>query len=99
MWRDFSERVINAARLSRSHFAGGTHFVQALDREERSGIGIQQEVAFSLPRHLCEIIRFWVGLLDQDCEHESRDYHATQDSRCDPPRIAIESSENVTCPG
>ena len=99
MWRDFSERVINATRLSRCHFAGGTLSVQAGAREERSGIAIQQEVAFILPRLLCEIIRLWVGLLEEDCEHDSRENRATQDSRCDPPSIAIESSEHVICPG
>jgi hypothetical protein len=66
--------VINGSRLSRSYFAGAL-FVRAHDFGERSGIGIQQEVASSLPRLLCEISRLWVTLLDQDREHQSRESH------------------------
>src|SRR5271166_26816 len=62
-------------------------------------IGIQQEVAFSLPRLLCEIIRLWVTLLDQDRQNKSRKNHGNQNSRCKPPSIAIESSDNVICVG
>src|SRR5690348_94132 len=65
LWTNFSERTISASRLFPSHFAGGTLSVQVHDCEARRGIGIQQEVVFSLPRLLCEISRFWVTLLDQ----------------------------------
>jgi hypothetical protein len=65
LWTDFSERAINASRLLPSRFAGGTLSVQVHDCEGRRGIGIQQEIAFSLPGHLCEINRFRVTLLDQ----------------------------------
>ena len=69
---NFSERVTNATRLSRSYFAGGILSVKAHDCEATSGIGIRQEVAFSLPRLLCEIIRLRVTLLDQDRQEEPR---------------------------
>jgi hypothetical protein len=54
--------------------------------EERSGIGIQQKVAFSLPL-LSEIIRLWLTLLDR--EHESRENHGTQNSRCKPSCLTV----------
>jgi hypothetical protein len=96
---NFSERVTNVTRLSRSHFAGGTLSVQAHDCEAGSEIGIQQEVASGLHCFLCEINRLWVTILDQDREHESRENHGTQNSRCNPPSIAIESSDHLICVG
>src|SRR5260370_17318433 len=72
LWRNFSERAINASRLCRSHFAGGTLSVQVHDCEASRGIGIQPEVAFSLPRLLCEIIPLPVTLF----EHVPYTYNA-----------------------
>ena len=48
--------------------------------------GIQQKVAFSLPL-LSEIIRLWLTLLDR--EHESREKHGTQNSRCKPSCLTV----------
>jgi hypothetical protein len=91
--QNFSEPV------SRSYFAGRALFVQAHEFGGRSGIGIQQEVASTLPRVLCEISRLWVMLLDQGRERQNRENHGTQNSHCKPLSIAIESSDHVICGG
>jgi hypothetical protein len=77
LWRNFSERLINARRLARSQFAGGTLSVQAHDSEERSGIGIQQEVASGLHYFLFEINPLWMTILNQQCENKSCGNHGT----------------------
>jgi hypothetical protein len=87
--------VTNAARLFRSYFAAGTLSVRTHDCEAGSGIGIRQEVAFSLPRLLAEIIRLQVTLLDQDRQKKSGENYGTQNSGCKQPSIAIESFDNV----
>ena len=64
--------------------------------------GIQQKVAFSLPL-LSEIIRLWLTLLDR--EHESRENHGTQNSRCKPSCLTVTglrvrheiSVSNISC--
>ena len=83
----FSEGVINATPRSGSHFAVS---VGTLCNHARhcSGIGIQQKVAFGLRR-------LQLALSDRD--HESRENHGTQNSRCKPPRITIESADHATC--
>ena len=51
-----------------------------------SGTGIQQQTAFHLRS---------VRLVLLDREHESRENHGTQNSRCKPNSIAIESADRV----
>ena len=53
-----------------------------------SGIGIRQNVAFSLPRP-------WLVLFDY--EHESRENHGPKNAGCKPSSITIETSDYVAC--
>ena len=85
--RGFSERGINAAPRSGSHFAVGVGTLcnHAL---YRSGIGIRQKVAFSLRR-------LRLALFDR--EHEGSENQGPQNSGCKPRSIAIETSDYVAC--
>jgi hypothetical protein len=83
--RSFSESWIIVAPASRSYFAVG--FRPPGHHAPRcSGIGVQQNAAFSLPGVRSPLF---------DREHESREDHGSQNSRCKPYSIAIESSDRV----
>ena len=53
-----------------------------------NGIGIRQNVAFSLPR---------LRLVLLDYEHESRENHGPKNAGCKPSSITIETSDYVAC--
>jgi hypothetical protein len=79
--------VINATPRSGSHFAVSVGSV-CNHACHRSGIGVQQKVAFGFRR-------LPLTLLDRD--HDSRENHGPQNSRCKPNSIAIESADHATC--
>jgi hypothetical protein len=83
-----SNPEINALNLSRSNFIGAL-FGRARDVGDSSWIGARQYVTLNLRRHVCEIVGLGMRIPDRD--HHCREYHGTQESHCNPSRVAIQS--------
>jgi hypothetical protein len=79
---------INALSLSRSNLIGAL-FDPARDVGDTSGICARQHVTLNLRRHVCEIVGLGMRIPDRD--QQCREYHGTQESHCNPSRVAIQS--------
>jgi hypothetical protein len=83
-----SNPEINALSLSLNNLIG-VLFDRARYVGDSNGICARPHVTLNLRRDVCEIVGLGMRIPDRD--HHCRKYHGTQQSHCNPSRVAIQS--------